>query len=323
MRLLVIGGTVFFGRWVVVEALTRGHEVTVFHRGLHNPGLFPQAEELIGDRDGDLSALAGRSWDAVVDTCGYAPAGVAATAAVLDVEHYGFVSSAAVYRGWPAQAIESEDAPLHDSDDERHGPLKAACESVLEQMLPGHVSIVRPQPILGPHEYTWRLPWWLERMRRGGPVLAPGPPDAPIQLIDARDLAEFVLDLAERRVAGPVNVASPPGMFTWGRLLEACREITGGRAELVWVDGERVAGALEDPWGQLPLWPLPGAGTAGLYDVGAGRALGAGLRVRMLEETVEDTWIALQEEVRTDYLPELRAPGLDERRETVLLAAVS
>src|SRR5687768_11424600 len=161
MRLLEIGGTVFLGRWVVVEALTRGHEVTVFHRGRHAPGLFPQAETLLGDRTGDLSALRGRSWDAVVDTCGYAPEAVAATAGALAdaVEHYGFVSSVAAYREWPARPVRDEDAELHESAAHEHGPLKAACERALEAVMPGRALHVRAGAMIGPHEYTGRLPW--------------------------------------------------------------------------------------------------------------------------------------------------------------------
>jgi nucleoside-diphosphate-sugar epimerase len=326
MRLLVIGGTVFLGRWVVVEALTREHEVTVFHRGVHNHGLFPEVETLLGDRTEDLSALEGRGWDAVIDTCGHARGAVAATARTLadSVEHYGFVSSVAAYRDWPRGSVADEDAPLHVSDAEEHGPLKAACERALEQAMPGRAAHVRAGAIVGPHEYVGRLPWWLLRMERGGPVLAPGPPEATIQLIDARDLAAFMLELAERRQAGAYNAVSPPGAFAWGRLLEACRDVVGGDAELVWVDGERVASALDEPWSRLPLWPIAGPATAGLYAVGVDRALDAGLTGRPLEETIEDTWALMPlDEGSPAYLPELRVTGLDPRRETVLLAALS
>src|SRR3954470_2150127 len=203
MRLVVIGGTVFLGRAVAETALARGHGVTLFHRGRHGAGLFTEAEHLLGDRTSDLSALEGREWDAVIDTCGFEPEHVGAAARLLAgaAGHYGFVSSASAYRGWPEVPVD-EDAPVHTGDERAYGPLKAACERAVEAAMPGRVLLARAGVIVGPHEHGGRLPWGLRRRAAGGGVVAPGPSGAPIQLIDARDLAGWMLDMAERGGAG-------------------------------------------------------------------------------------------------------------------------
>jgi 2'-hydroxyisoflavone reductase len=318
MRLLVIGGTVFVGRAVVEAALARGDEVTVFHRGLHGRGLFDGVEEILGDRETDLDRLAGRSWDAVVDTCGFRPEHVGASAAALadSVERYVFISTVGVYRDWPTAPVPGEEAPLHESDVDDYSELKAASERAAEAAMPGRVAQVRPGTIVGPHENIGRLPWWLRRMARGGRVMAPGPPDAPIQAIDVRDLAEFSLDAPP----GAYNAISEPGSATWGELLEACRQVTGGHAELVWTDPARVLAEVEEPWSELPIWPSPGLD--GLFAAWPRRALEAGLRTRPLAETVRDTWAWLSgpEGDLSEWRSELRAPGLDPAIERALLA---
>ena len=323
MRVLVIGGTVLLGRSVVEMALARGHEVTVFHRGLHNRGLFGgDVETLLGDRTEDLSALRGRSWDAVVDTCGFEPEHVGAATGLLadSVEHYGFVSSGSVYRDWPNQPVD-EDSPVFESDEQEYGPLKAACERAAEAAMPGRVLHVRAGVIVGPHENIGRLPWWLRRIAAGAEVLAPGPDDAPIQLIDARDLAAWMLDMAQAGTAGAYNAIAAPGSATWGELLGACVESVGGPGELVWVDGGEVAERVEEPSDELPLWPMPGL--AGLYGMAADRALGAGLTPRALAETVADTWAWLERGPDLgDWRREVQVTGLAAERERELLGAL-
>ena len=288
MKLLVIGGTVFLGRAVVEAALARGHAVTVFHRGRHGPA-HPEAEELLGDRTRDLSALARREWDAVVDTCGFEPEHVGASAELLAdrVGHYGFVSSASVYPDWPHAPV-TEGSPVFESDEREYGPLKAACERAAEAAMPGRVLHVRAGVIVGPHESKGRLPYWLRRLADGGEVLAPGPSDAPLQLIDARDIAAWMLDMAETARGGAYNAISEPGSATWGDLLEAAREVTGGAAELSWADPALVEEEVDDPWEELPLWPIPSL--AGLYRISGAAAAAAGLTPRPVRETVEDTW---------------------------------
>src|SRR3954467_13606962 len=219
MRLLVLGGTVFLGRHVTAEALRRGHEVTVFHRGRHGADLFGDAEHVLGDRASDLTPLRGRAWDAAVDTSGYEPADVARSSA-LDLGHLVFVSSCNVYPAWPAEPVD-EDSPVWESDDDDYGPQKAASERAIEAAPPGRMATVRAGLICGPHDNVFRLPWWVRRIAAGGRVPAPGDPAQPVQLVDARDLAEWMLDLGEQRIAGAFNGTSPAGGQTMGEVLEA------------------------------------------------------------------------------------------------------
>jgi 2'-hydroxyisoflavone reductase len=313
MRLLVIGGTVFVGRAVAEAALARGDEVTLFHRGRHGRDLFDGVETILGDRTSDLDRLAGREWDAVVDTCGFRPDDVRASGRALadSVGRYVFVSTIGVYRDWPYRPVADEHAPLHEGDEDDYSVLKAACERALEAELPGRVAQVRPGTIVGPHENIGRLPWWLARMARGGRVVAPRPPDAPIQLVDVRDLASLLLDAAP----GAYNAVTPPGALRWGELLETCRDVTGAHAELVWTDAERVVEVVDDSWIELPLWPPPD-----LPAVFAAQASPA-LRTRPVRETVADTWawLAGPQGKLSDWRSELRAPGLSEERERELL----
>lgn len=327
MRLLVIGGTVFVGRAVVEEALARGHAVTYFHRGRHGGGMHPQAEELLGDRTGDLAPLRGREWDAVVDTCGFEPQYVAASAQLLSgaVGIYVFVSSGGVYRDWPMHPVPDEGAPVHQGPEAAYGPLKAACERAAEAAMPGRVLHVRAGVIVGPHENIGRLPWWLRRLAAGDRVLAPGPADAGLQLVDVRDLAAWMLDMALERRAGAFNAVAPPSSWSWGQLLETCREVTGRAAELTWVDGSRVAEAVEEPWEELPLWPAPLPEMASIYSIGAERALEAGLVTRPLPDTVADTWAWLSSPGArlAAWRQEVRARGLAPERERSLLASLA
>ena len=322
MRTLVIGGTVFLGRAVVEAALARGDEVTYFHRGHNGRGLHPDAREVLGDRATDVDRLPHEQWDAVVDTCGFdaETVGGAARALADRAAHYAFISSASVYTEWPRSPVD-EDSPVFEDEDDEYGPQKAAAERAAEAALPGRVLHVRAGTIVGPHENIGRLPYWLGRMRRGGGVLAPGPREATVQLIDARDLAEWVLAMGAERRAGVYNAVAPPGWTTWEALLETCREVVNPSAELCWVDGGRIAAALEDPWSQLPLWPAPDPDAAGLFAVDASRAAAAGLRPRPLRETVADTWAWLRDGGEpAAWRAELRAQGLDAARERALLS---
>ena len=287
MRVLVIGGTVFLGRAIVDAALARGDDVTYLHRGHHGRGLHAGAKEVLGDRATDLGLLPPGEWDAVVDTCGFDAETVGASARVLAdrAAHYAFVSSVSVYSGWPGTPVD-EDSPVFVSDEPEYGPLKAAAERAAEAAMPGRVLQVRPGVIVGPHENIGRLPYWLRRMKRGGDVLAPEPRGAGVQLIDARDLARWILSMGERRAAGVFNAVAPPGWASWEELLELCRATVDPEARLRWVDGERLAAALDDPWSEMPLWPAAPA----IYRVDSTRALAAGLRIRPLAETVRDTW---------------------------------
>jgi nucleoside-diphosphate-sugar epimerase len=321
MRLLVLGGTVFLGRHVTAEALHRGHEVTVFHRGRHGAELFPDAEHVLGDRAGDLAALRGRAWDAAVDTSGYDPADVERSSA-LDLGHLVFVSSCNVYPAWPAEPVD-EDSPVWTEGDD-YGPLKAECERVAEAAMPGRVASVRAGLICGPHDNIFRVPWWVQRIAAGGDVVAPGDPDRAVQLVDARDLAAWMLDLAEQRLAGAFNATAPAGRTTMRAALEAAVEVTGGGARLHWVPDDVLVAHDVAPWDELPLW-LPAQDGAGTWAVGTERAQAAGLRCRPTAQTVADTWAWLREggaAAMGDWRAANRPRGLTAERERELLAAV-
>ena len=325
MKLLVLGGTVFLGRHLADAALRRGHHVTLFTRGRHNPDLFPGAEQLRGDRNGDLSALKGRRWDAVVDTSGNAPADVEASATLLArrTGHYALISTLAVYAGFPRVVGLDEDAPLAQLDGpppERPGPeligsLKALCERALVRSIPDRSLIVRSGLLAGPHDPTDRFTYWPRRVARGGEVLAPDRPSLRVQFIDARDLAEWTLDCAEAGRTGVYNASGPAQPLTFGDLLACCRIVTGSDAACTWVEETRLLEAGIKPRMELPLW-MPGAPGAATVD--CRRALTAGLRLRPVPETVRDTlaW----DRSRPAAAP--RRAGLAPDREAEVLAAV-
>jgi 2'-hydroxyisoflavone reductase len=246
MNLLILGGTIFLGRHLVEAALRRGHTLTLFNRGQHNPDLFPQVEKLRGDRANasDLQALQARHWDAVMDTCGYLPRLVRLSAQALSnaVKHYTFISSISVYAEPPTPGMD-ESAPLARLADETveeitgetYGGLKALCEQAVESVLPGRTLNIRPGLIVGPHDPSDRFTYWPARLRCGGAVLAPGRPGSPVQVIDARDLAEWTLDLVERQQTGHYNATGPAYPLTMGEVLETCRQAAGMDADLTWV----------------------------------------------------------------------------------------
>lgn len=289
MRLLVLGGTVFLGRHLVAAALARGHEVTLLNRGRHGAGLFPEAERLVGDRDGSMDALRGRAFDAVVDCSGYTPAQVERALAALDTgsPHVVFVSSISAYAGFEPGKVYDEGAPLA-AGDSGYGALKARAEEALARALPDRHALVRPGLIAGPHDPTGRFTYWPERIARGGEVLAPGRPARPVQFIDARDLADFCLALAERRKSGAFNAIGP--RLPMASLLEACRTVAASDARFTWLPDEQLLVLGVAPWTGLPLWlPESDPQFGGMLLADLSRARAAGLRTRAVEETVADT----------------------------------
>jgi nucleoside-diphosphate-sugar epimerase len=323
MRILVLGGTVFLGRHVAAAALERGHELTLFTRGRHGADLFPAAERLRGDRAGDVSALDGREWDGVIDTSGYDAEHVGRLCERLAgrVGHYVFVSSVNAYPAWPVEAVD-EDAAVWESGDD-YGPQKAASERAAEAALPGRVACVRAGLICGPHDNVFRLPWWVRRIAAGGRVPAPGDPERFVQLIDARDLAAWMLDLAEQRVPGAFNGTAPAGRTTMREVLEAAVAATGSVAELVWLPDERLKAAGVEPWTELPLWS-PADEWPGTWAVGTERAQAAGLRCRPIAETVADVgeWLRAGGESELDeWRSEHRPPPMTSDRELGLLGS--
>lgn len=334
MRLLVLGGTLFLGRHVVEAALERGHDVTLFSRGRTNPGLYPEAEHLVGDRDGDLSALRGRAWDAVVDPSGYVPRVVAASAELLAdrVGHYTFVSSISAYGDFDRVGIDETvpTPPLPEDHGEEvdryYGELKAACERVVEDAFPGRATIVRAGLIVGRYDWTNRFGWWVRRVAEGGDVLVPDARPWPVQIVDGRDLAAWMLEMAERGGSGTFNAVGPAEPLDMEAVLGTAREVSGSDARFVRVDEGFLLDEGVEPHADLPLWLALAANPqyAGFDRVDGGRAVAEGLRFRPLADTVA---AALEWERERDaspakdWGPSALARGLDPAREAELLAA--
>ena len=292
--LLVLGGTRFLGRAVVDEALSAGCEVTLFNRGVTNPDLFPNIEKLRGDRSADVSALRGRRWDAVIDVAAYEPSVVTRSAEVLrdSVDTYVFVSTLSVYADHATTEAQLEGAPLlqfDEAEDEAddpgslYGARKALCEAEVLSAFAGRATIARPGLIVGPYDPTNRFACWPRRMRVGGSVLAPGDPDCPLQFIDVRDLAEWLVSAAIGGHPGIFNLTGRQVAFV--DFLRSCA-VPGVDAELVWVPSDRLVEAGLDPWMGVPLW-IAGSGWEAANAVDISCALDSGLRFRPIEETIE------------------------------------
>jgi 2'-hydroxyisoflavone reductase len=327
MRLLVLGGTQFLGRHLVEAALAEGDAVTILHRGRTNPGLFAgQVERITADRDGGLDGLAGREWDAVVDTCGYVPRVVTASArAVADrCGHYTFVSTESVY-GDVGEAGLDETAPVAELvdpatevvDGDTYGGLKALCEIAAEAAMPGRVLNVRPGLIVGPWDPTDRFTYWPRRIAAGGDVLLPGGPERPVQFVDGRDLAGWILGAARRGLTGTYNACGPAEPVGMGALFDACVGVSGSGARPVWADEAALIAAGVEPWSELPLWVGEGADPtdAGFMQISSARAIAQGLAFRPTEAIVRDTleWDGEHPEFRS-------AAALTPARERELLA---
>ena len=335
MRLLILGGTWFLGRTIAEQAIAAGWQVTTFSRGRSGHDV-PGTTAVRGDRQelSDIARLAKAGpWDAVVDASGQIPAVVAASAKALRPRSAGYVylSTVNAYTGWPAEPL-TDDSPTYDPvPDEiaarpgaaegmapavEYGRLKATCELAARQWFGDDCLVLRPGVVIGPYEYVGRLPWWLRRMRRGGQVLAAGDPDRPIQPVDVRDLAAFILVAAERGLNGSMNVTAPIGHSTYGEMLAACRDVTGGNADLVWVEDQWLSAQDVTPWTEIPLWRT----AAGAWNVTSATAEAAGLSCRPLLDTVTDTWAWMQQE---EPIPHERADeiGIDQVKEQRLLDA--
>jgi 2'-hydroxyisoflavone reductase len=331
VRLLVLGGTHHVGRAVVEAALARGDEVTTLTRGLSGPPA-AGARALHADRASArevAAVLGGADWDAVIDTWSGAPSAVQDATRILAARsgHYCYVSSRSVYQ-WPIPLRADENAPVVDGDpgaagDQDYAAAKRGGELAALAAFGDRALIARAGLILGPYEIVGRLPWWLRRIERGGDVLAPGPRNLPLQYIDGRDLATWLLQAVEAGTGGVFNTVSEPGHTTMSGLLEAAKDATGSAARLVWAAPEVIAAAGIAPWTELPVWVPPDSELIGLNagDVTAARA--TGLTCRPAPETVADTWAWLQAEGDPPPPPGGSAPGLDPEREQQALALVA
>jgi len=313
LRYLVLGGTRFLGRAIADAALAAGHELTLFNRGETNPELFPEAEKLRGNRDGDLSALAGRRWDAVIDPSGFLPRVVRASAELLrDSGHYTFVSSCSVYASFAERVTESspvarvEDESTEDVE-KHYGALKALCEEVVEEIFPGRALHVRAGLIVGPHDPTGRFTYWPHRIARGGDVLVPGTPERPVQLIDVRDLGEWIVRSAETGLSGALNVISPP--FPMRDLLARCE----GAAAFAHVDERWLVERGVGPWVELPLWiPTYDPDWRCFMQTDVSKAVAAELTFRPLEETARGAFEQAELVENVGLAPEREAQLLEE-----------
>jgi nucleoside-diphosphate-sugar epimerase len=328
MSLLVLGGSGFVGRAVASEGCRRGWKVTTFNRGRGLP--VDGVAQVFGDRmdPATLGPLREDDWDIVVDTWSGPPRAARDSAALLSdhAARYVYISSASVYAPPPPLGVQESSRTVESSPDAEHGDyaeLKRGAELAVIQAFGDRALVARAGLIVGPYEDVGRLPWWLRRMALGGEVLAPGPPDLRLQLIDARDLANFVLDAALAGHGGAFNVVSRPGHATMRSLLETCRAVAGAPdARLTWIDPEAVIAAGIEPWTELPIWLPPDSEFAGMHAANVERAHAAGLRCRPIEQTVEDTWCWLRGLDGPPRLrPDLDPPGLDLAREREAIAA--
>lgn len=324
MKLLILGGTVFLGRHLVQSAQARGHEVTLFNRGQHNADLFPDIEKLRGDRDGGLAALRDRRWDAAIDTCGYVPRVVCASAETLAgaVNHYTFISTISVYSDGGTPGLDErgavgtlDDATVEEITGETYGPLKALCEQAAEAAMPGRVLTIRPGLIVGPDDPTDRFTYWPHRVALGGEVLAPDRPERRVQIIDVRDLAHWTLRMVEAGKTGVYNATGPDDDLTMDQLLDTCNAVADSDATVTWIDERFLLDNGVQPWSEVPLW-LPEQDDL-ISAVNCTKAIAAGLTFRPLAETVADTlaWDATRPPEQ-----EWRA-GLSAERERQLLRA--
>ena len=318
MRLLVLGGTKFLGRATVDAALAGDHEVTLFNRGQTNPDLYLDVETIRGDRTEDLRGLEGRDWDAVLDMATFLPRVVRLSVDALRgrVSRYVYVSSISAYADFTVAPVEGSGvAALEDPDSESiddYGALKAACEQVVANVYGDAALIVRPGLIVGPHDPTDRFTYWPRRIAAGGRVLAPAPPDAPVQFIDVRDLGRWIVHATENAESGVFNATGAP--MTFAELLDACRAVSGP-VDIVWVPSKQLVKAGVGEWMELPLW-IAAPEFAAMQRADVSKALEAGLTLRPLAETIADT-LAWDGERDT---PRAEGVGLTLERELELLA---
>ena len=327
MRILIIGGTRFLGRHLVESALECSHEVTLFNRGKSNPGLFPQLETILGDREQDVEKLKGRIWDAVIDVAGYLPRIVRLSAEVLkeNVARYVFISSISVYENFKQIGIDEsypvgklENETVEEITGETYGPLKALCEKIVQDIYGERAIIVRPGLIVGPHDPTDRFTYWPVRIARGGDVLAPQKPEAVIQVVDVRDLANFIIKLIQDNASGVYNATGPDYELTIGQLIEVSKQISGSDANIHWASVDFLNQHKVEAWSDMPTWVPGDEEGVGFSRVDVSKAIEAGLRFRPLEETVRDT-LAWAQTRPADH--EWRA-GLTTEREAQVLAAL-
>ncbi len=327
MRLLILGGTSFLGRHLAEQAVARGYDVTLFNRGQTNPGLYEGVTEIHGDRTKDLAMLEGLEFDSVIDPSGYFPRDVEATAKFLKpiAPHYAFISSGSVYADPDVDEL-TEDSPAFAYDEaleaeteikpETYGPLKAECERRACQVYGDGALILRPGLIVGRYDATGRFSYWPQRMRRGGAIAAPDTLSAPVQFLDAHDLARWTLDLCERKVGGILNAVGPAKPMIFSDLLTTFLGLAPEGSTVVPLPEAFLKEQGVSPWTGLPLWIPADAGARGFMAVSTTKMLAHGMKIRPLSETVADILAEIDENGTF-----LAGASLTEEAEQKLLAA--
>ena len=325
MRILILGGTGFIGPHFVRTLREHGHTLTLFNRGKRAPGMFPDIETLIGDRNGPIDSLKGRDWDAVIDDSGYVLKHVRLTTDLLKdrVRYYLYVSSISAYADFKTPNIDEDYAlaPLQDPDttdiSANYGALKAGCEKIVESAFGERCSIVRPTYIVGPGDPTDRFTYWPVRAARGGEMLVPGTASDPVQFIDVRDLADFVRLCVEQRIPGRYNACNPPRSVTLGQLLDTSKKIAKADTKFVWVNERFIDEQKLVDSNELPIWAPPSGDWIGAAQISSARAVAKGMKFRDLATTVADTlaWHATRP---AEQQQKLRA-GMTAEREAKLL----
>lgn len=318
LKILILGGTHFLGFHLTEEFQERGHEVTLFNRGMQNTDLFPNVEKLQGDRDGNLNALLGRNWDAVIDTSGHLPRIVEQSAQVLKgaTKHYTFISTVGVYENFHKFDIDEsypiaqlEDPQSEVITDKTYGALKGLCEAVIQQYFPKKALIIRPGLIVGPNDPTDRFTYWVKRIEEGGEVLAPA--HQPVQLIDVRDLAKWIVQMVERQATGIYNAAGIPSSLE--QLLQECQKLNP-KTHVIWISEDFLLKKNVQDWVELPLWLSSKRQMPGFLCINSQKAIESGLTFRPIAETIEATlkWDATRGNVKLQT-------GLDRSKEKDLL----
>ena len=328
LRILILGGTGFIGPYQVQYALDRGHTVTLFNRGRTNPGLFPAVEKLIGDRSSDLKSLEGRTWDVVIDNSATNPDWVERSASLLRdrVKQYLFVSTRSVYKDTSripmtidAEVFTPENTPVKPGDPLPYGLAKVLSERTVQKHFPGRTLIVRPSLVVGPGDLTDRFTYWPVRIERGGEILAPGDGTDPVQIIDARDLSEWMIRLVEQRVTGVYNALGPRTPRSFAELLHGIKAVTTADARFTWVDADFLAAHDVRGYREMPVWMPARDGREGFGRFDISREVALGLTFRPLADTARDT-LTYYHAQPADRQEKLRA-GISAEREAEVLAA--